>query len=240
MTQKQAMMSPDKYFYTAAHTQEHEISEGETNKTVRKNVFIKAFVILELIHIIIFLAFYSSSHAFWQPAKSENNLEKYFDLYEYNSVREFFGDWKKMRLNDESEKLLGQIEETDGVVAIDTQWALSHGYATTFIHPYDNSKGIYQIDMFHSMHCIHRIRNKLTSDASLQEWPRNDEHTLHCLDYLREQLMCNADLTLEGTDDLLHFNKTSGHICRDKDAIMLWAKVHHWEGHREFVTKTMG
>lgn len=132
----------------------------------------------------------------------------------------------------------------DGVFAIDTQWALLHGYAETLIRPYDDSKSFYQIDTFHSMHCIvrqssihvqrsesmltqHRLRNKLTSDLSLQQWWWNDQHTLHCLDYIREQLMCNADLTLQGTDDLLHFNKTSGHVCRSWESIMRWSKTHH-------------
>jgi len=81
---------------------------------------------------------------------------------------------------------------------------------------------------------------KLTSSASLSEWPRNDEHTLHCLDYVREQLFCNADLTLEGTDDLTHFNKNSGHVCRNNDSIMEWALKYNWDGHRKFVHDTLG
>lgn len=150
----------------------------------------------------------------------------------------------------------------DGVVAIDTEWALRHGFAPSVLHPEDATKGIYQIDMFHSMHCVvsrapsyiwadglqttdsirekYRLRNKLTSEKSLEAWPRNDQHTLHCLDYLREQLMCNADLTLEGTDDLLHFNKNSGHVCRSNDAVASWAAAHHWDGHRKFLVDTTG
>ncbi|KAF3015041.1 hypothetical protein E8E14_010274 [Neopestalotiopsis sp. 37M] len=127
---------------------------------------------------------------------------------------------------------------TDGIVAIDTEWALVHGYAPSVQHPEDASKSIYQIDMFHSMHCIYRLRNKLTSHAPLEEWPRDDEHTLHCLDYMREQLLCNSDLTLEGTDDLLHFNKNSGHVCRSSNAITAWAAAHHWNDHRQFLKDT--
>lgn len=141
-------------------------------------------------------------------------------------------------------------------MAIDTEWALVHGYAPSVQHPGDASKSIYQIDMFHSMHCVvsfhfsaccihhvhqikqYRLRNKLTSHAPLEEWPRDDEHTLHCLDYMREQLLCNSDLTLEGTDDLLHFNKNSGHVCRSNDAITAWAVAHHWNDHRQFLKDT--
>jgi hypothetical protein len=52
--------------------------------------------------------------------------------------------------------------------------------------------------------------------------------------------MCNADLTLEGTDDLLHFNKNSGHVCRNSDAVTGWAAEHHWDGHRQFLIDTEG
>ncbi|KAL2071926.1 hypothetical protein VTL71DRAFT_13161 [Oculimacula yallundae] len=193
------------FLHRFAHIHNRESSESEESEPIRRNSFVKALLIIELLHIVLFLALYATSQILQQST---------IPRYELNS--------------------------SDGVVAVDTQWALQHGYAPTFIHPYDESKSIYQIDMFHSMHCIHRIRNKLTSELSLQEWPRNDEHTLHCLDYLREQLMCNADLTLEGTDDLLHFNKTSGHVCRNYNAIMEWAKAHHWAGHRAFVTKSTG
>lgn len=44
----------------------------------------------------------------------------------------------------------------DGVVAIDTEWALRHGFEPSVPHPDDPSKGIYQLDVFHSMHCIVR------------------------------------------------------------------------------------
>lgn len=146
----------------------------------------------------------------------------------------------------------------DGVVAIDKEWALQNGFSPSYTHPEDPTKSIYQIDMFHSVHCVvrlpcippwsqsllihfqYRLRNLLTSQLSLEEWPRNDEHTLHCLDYIREQLMCNADLTLEATDDLILFKINKGHVCRNSDAIMDWAISHHWDGHRKYLIDTVG
>jgi len=124
---------------------------------------------------------------------------------------------------------------------------------------------IYQIDAFHSLHCLvfsphfpsdfvsfqsqsinpckflqYRIRNRLISELPIAEWPRDDEHTLHCLDYIREQLMCHGDVLLEGTDDYISFKKNHGHQCRDFDAIQGWALAHNWPGHREFLATVVG
>ncbi|KAL2061463.1 hypothetical protein VTL71DRAFT_6840 [Oculimacula yallundae] len=216
------------------------ISKIRNNKSSRKRDFLRALIILEALHILLLLVGYGAVKVLSPHVHRKNELDTYFDLYSYNSHRSFYGDWKKMSPSIESDTLLAEIQESDGVVAIDTQWALQHGYSPSFVYPEDETKSIYQIDMFHSMHCVYRIRNKLTSNLTLEQWPRDDEHTLHCLDYLREQLMCNADLTLEGTDDLLHFNKTSGHICRSNEAIVQWASEYHWSGHREYLLNTTG
>lgn len=125
-------------------------------------------------------------------------------------------------------------------MALDTLWALEQGYAPSRVHPDDPTKSIYLIDMFHSLHCVYRIRNKLTSSVSLDEWPRNDEHTLHCLDYIREQLMCHPDLMLDATEDMVHFDINPGHQCRNSDDITAWSIAHHWEGHRQFLIDTEG
>lgn len=42
----------------------------------------------------------------------------------------------------------------DGVVAIDTEWAVRNNFAPSTPHPEDPTKSIYQIDMFHSIHCV--------------------------------------------------------------------------------------
>ncbi|KAH8651937.1 hypothetical protein BGZ60DRAFT_533807 [Tricladium varicosporioides] len=169
-----------------------------------------------------------------------HDLDTYFGLADYNIVKEFYGDPDLVNTTTKSEALFERIQRTDGIVAIDTQWALQNGYAPSHVHPNDSTKSIYQVDMFHSMHCVYRIRNLLTSNLSLEAWPRNDHHTLHCLDYVREQLMCNPDLLLQGTKDLIQFNVNNGHRCRNSDMITDWAKSHHWSGHRQYLIDTEG
>lgn len=52
--------------------------------------------------------------------------------------------------------------------------------------------------------------------------------------------MCNSDLLLEATDDLILFKINDGHLCRNSDAIMEWAIEHHWAGHRQHLIDTVG
>ncbi len=61
--------------------------------------------------------------------------------------------------------LIKGISSADGVVAIDTEWALVHGLAPSLPHPQDTAKSIYQIDMFHSMHCVVSDIHQLGSRA---------------------------------------------------------------------------
>lgn len=52
--------------------------------------------------------------------------------------------------------------------------------------------------------------------------------------------MCNADLVLEATEDLIMFKLNNGHTCRDSDAITAWALANNWEGHRQYVKDNKG
>ncbi|KAF7856950.1 hypothetical protein EAF04_009710 [Stromatinia cepivora] len=232
------------------HIEYATLPSGESNTSVdqlqervisqvKRHAFWKAFLIIETLHLCLLLLGYGifSTGRLLFP---QDELNTYFALSDYSTVKTFVGNAELMNRSALSDQFLAQIQTTDGVVAIDTEWALRHNYAPSVAHPDDPTKSIYQIDMFHSIHCVYRLRNLLTSSLSLEEWPRNDEHTLHCLDYMREQLMCNSDLLLQATDDLILFKKNNGHVCRDSDAIMTWAIAHHWEDHRRYLKDTVG
>ncbi|KUJ15245.1 uncharacterized protein LY89DRAFT_735374 [Mollisia scopiformis] len=206
-----------------------------------------ALLVLEGMHLVLILGGYALySLVRYQTQDNElsrtymHGLNTYFDLMKFDTVKDFYGDSSLMSRTAESDALFAHIQKTDGVVAIDTEWALKHNLSPSRLHPEDPTKSIYQIDMFHSMHCVYRLRNMLTSKLSLEAWPRNDDHTLHCLDYIREQLMCSPDLLLQGTVNLIHFNISKGHTCRNSEMITDWAKSHHWEGHRQFLIDTVG
>ncbi|RDW57827.1 hypothetical protein BP5796_12628 [Coleophoma crateriformis] len=219
----------------------------ERQRKKRGSMFnFRQFLMLEGIHLTLILGVY----ALFLTAKyrteyrttmtKAHGLDTYFGLSEYNIIREFYGNANLTNKTAEADALFERIQNTDGIVALDTEWALQNGYAPSRLHPEDPTKSIYQIDMFHTLHCVYRIRNLLTSSLSLEQWLRNDDHTLHCLDYLREQLMCNPDLLLQGTEDYVHFNVNHGHTCRNSDMITDWAKSHHWSGHRQYLIDTVG
>jgi hypothetical protein len=57
---------------------------------------------------------------------------------------------------------------------------------------------------------------------------KNAHHTLHCIDWIRQALLCNADLTLDSTEDLHLFGQGSTHQCRDFSKVKAWAEQHRY------------
>ncbi|KXT02580.1 hypothetical protein AC578_10670 [Pseudocercospora eumusae] len=100
------------------------------------------------------------------------------------------------------------------------------------------SKGeIYDISLFHQLHCLSHIRTYLyTMQASLNQsspvetfkilLAPQEDHVQHCFDYLRQGLMCAGDMTLEWPrteDDGRRFAVDGWHVehqCKSWDAIM--------------------
>lgn len=52
--------------------------------------------------------------------------------------------------------------------------------------------------------------------------------------------MCNADLTLDATDDFHSFGQGSRHSCRNFDAIRDWAQLHGYTGSLDELGKADG
>ena len=42
----------------------------------------------------------------------------------------------------------------DGVVSVPTQWALDLGLTTSLANPDQPDQSVYQVDMYHSLHCL--------------------------------------------------------------------------------------
>lgn len=108
-------------------------------------------------------------------------------------------------------------------------------------------ESVFQVDMFHQLHCLERIRSDLISAKWLYQLNpnRTDEdpssrHTLHCVDYLRQAVMCTGDLTLVATGDDLEFDHSPPRKCRDFDALGGWVKSRMWEYERWTNMITLG
>lgn len=101
---------------------------------------------------------------------------------------------------------------------------------------YQGSHNFMELSVFHNLHCLHEIRNALSSPPQHQErnqdaaWMEGSVHLDHCIDQIRQALMCHADLTpvpmkpVEGglADSIL--GNGEAHTCRDFDAIWEWVE----------------
>lgn len=102
-------------------------------------------------------------------------------------------------------------------------------------HPEQPDHALYQVDAWHSLHCLFRIRNRIASHVPIDEHRRDDKHTLHCIDYIRRQLLCHAHLTLqEGLT-----NRKAPNQCRDFGAVQDWVRHHGWPGYRAYMGPIM-
>ncbi|EPE24422.1 hypothetical protein GLAREA_08274 [Glarea lozoyensis ATCC 20868] len=139
---------------------EDDLALHEIRKPNKPRYRFQHFLLLEVIHLVLLLGGFVLYSAARRNAINSNiqpearGLDTYFSLSEYSVVKEFYGDPNLVNTTAEAEALFDHIQTTDGIVALDTIWALKNGYAPSHAHPEDPTKSIYQIDMFHSMHCI--------------------------------------------------------------------------------------
>ncbi|PVH73089.1 hypothetical protein DL98DRAFT_368816, partial [Cadophora sp. DSE1049] len=94
--------------------------------------------------------------------------------------------------------------------------------------PGDPSRYLVTIEMFHQLHCLHYIRQKLYGVAPPEKTKHGDKahigKTEHCVDYLRQVLMCHGDLTpitLTWSDKMnwVKPNFSIQHTCRNFQSI---------------------
>ncbi|PNS17447.1 Meiosis protein mei2 [Sphaceloma murrayae] len=110
---------------------------------------------------------------------------------------------------------------------------------------------LYDITMFHQLHCLRHIRVYLytiieiannagnNSDAINMFLGRQDPHVHHCFDYIRQGIMCSADLTVEWPKEEPDGGRFSvdgwgiQHQCKSWEGIRAWMeenRFHHpWE-----------
>ncbi|KAF7437552.1 hypothetical protein PC9H_004394 [Pleurotus ostreatus] len=97
--------------------------------------------------------------------------------------------------------------------------------------PGDEEHYAIELDVFHELHCLNRIRKTIYSDHYPDmriSLPGNEIHMSHCLDSIRQSLMCSSDVSLI----VWRWDEEAGqsfprgdvvHRCRDFDRIKEWA-----------------
>lgn len=102
--------------------------------------------------------------------------------------------------------------------------------------PLNDEQGGYlaTLDVFHTLHCVNKIRKLHYSDYYNDPNPVEDqrEHFDHCIDLLRQVIMCHGDVSLhpyQWKDDYRWPwpSMRTEHQCRNWDSLMAWSKEHY-------------
>ncbi|KAI8244843.1 Cyclochlorotine biosynthesis protein R [Colletotrichum sp. SAR 10_99] len=145
-----------------------------------------------------------------------------------------------LRSNERTSETYHKDDYT-GIVTVDDAWAERNHLPPTVKYPHDPQLRVYQVNVFHSLHCLYRIRNRLISNVPMEKWPRNDIHTMHCVDHLREEIMCNVDVSMSGSNEFVAFNNHNhDRKCRDLAAVQRWAQEHTWLGYKDYLEGVIG
>lgn len=155
----------------------------------------------------------------------QSSLSPNLTPYQGTPSPEVDGKWEELYLmgdiaisSDEANKLLNQ---------------------TAMLRNDPEERYIINIDVFHSLHCLHSLRKVLYSeyylsgsDASIKKPPGFDvNHLDHCVDHLRQSLMCGVDISVMPFEWSESRHKyvpefEVPHTCRNFDLIHDWARQH--------------
>ena len=86
--------------------------------------------------------------------KVGGSLDGLLDLGGYNTTMTFRNNSHLLRDTWEAKKYWNDALETAGVLSLDTQWAFDQGLRPSAVSPTDPSQSIYQVDVFHALHCL--------------------------------------------------------------------------------------
>lgn len=75
-------------------------------------------------------------------------------LASYNSSMRFDNGSSLLADSRQADDYWRRLLESGGVVSLDTDWALRQGLRPSAQSPTDASRSIYQVDVFHALHCL--------------------------------------------------------------------------------------
>ncbi|KAJ7641907.1 hypothetical protein FB45DRAFT_901314 [Roridomyces roridus] len=106
--------------------------------------------------------------------------------------------------------------------------------------PGDPGYYIAELDVFHNLHCLNKVRMALdpdyypdwrisTSNNHIATQKNATDHISHCVDWIRQSIMCHADTSVIVWQWAASLNETIvkgnvAHTCRKFDKITDWAK----------------
>lgn len=85
---------------------------------------------------------------------SSSRLDGLHQLGAYNTTMSFHNNSELLLSSDDADVYWARLLESGGVVSLDTEWALDQGLQVSAESPTDSSQSIYQVDVFHALHCL--------------------------------------------------------------------------------------
>ncbi|CAD6439081.1 dbc402df-af12-49a9-a52a-f963f9be615c [Sclerotinia trifoliorum] len=132
-----------------------------------------------------------------------------------------YGDLSDLAALD---KLWLSIDTNPGVVALPFDYHLG----STDAFPWDNTKGLYVMNSFHSMHCLQALYGYVRNCDSGANQTQTLEHAVHCLDVLRSEVMCTADDTPLSFrfQEVVQAERAPKRKCRDWNKLVEYTTAH--------------
>ncbi|MCJ1408889.1 hypothetical protein MMC19_002966 [Ptychographa xylographoides] len=133
---------------------------------------------------------------------------------------------KNKTLTDEAWKA---INYDHGSVALSDEDAAAWGLPVAQRFPWDQTKGLYFLSGYHSLHCLKTVRQTIVELRDGQALSIDLEHALHCLEGLRQDVICHADDTPRYTSFAHPGLSGVGQVrmCRDWSKLEAWSEAHH-------------
>lgn len=119
------------------------------------------------------------------------------------------------------------------MVALDHTWAAGQGLSPALSLPSDDTKGVYLIDVYHSLHCLQEIRRSYHQLWDFYLHPSNKQdasffppgHYSHCFDYILRSMVCNPSDHLFGLLEIERVGDAQDRQCRDWRVLRDWASA---------------
>ncbi|KAI0008135.1 hypothetical protein F4779DRAFT_588532 [Xylariaceae sp. FL0662B] len=183
------------------------------------------FVIVQIVELSVILFLTMSLHQAWQdiPPHQYLALHDYAKTVDFDVI--FHHEDIDARIHNHT-FWRSFIPVSGGIVSIPSTSTIVPDQAT-MPSPLDSSHLLYQVSVFHSLHCLEAVKWAITGEGDRYNLPDlRTVHAPHCIDWIRQELMCNADLTL----NTMYQEMAVPHRCRDFDRILDWTKKNSFNG----------
>ncbi|KAE9578072.1 hypothetical protein CGMCC3_g5850 [Colletotrichum fructicola] len=164
---------------------ETSISEDRPSRSFSTLKLILAFVFCQIPILLLSFAVFRYILRSNERTSETYHKDDYLAFERYNATGTPYSIVDAADPSKDADKFWNDLKRYTGIVTVDDTWAERNHLPPTVKYPHDPQLRVYQVNVFHSLHCLYRIRNRLISNVSMEMWPRNDIHTMHCVDHLR-------------------------------------------------------